>query len=117
MRPGDAACFGAQADAFFAEFYADKAFLGSGGVHAQAGLTDYYPHEVATRRVIIAHAAPLRARRLKQARHGRRAPGLPASRVTAVLTDPQASAEAVEALAAAGCTVLRAPAAGPPGAL
>src|SRR5207247_11305403 len=48
---------GAQAEAFFADFYADKAFLGSGGVHAQAGLTDYHPPEVATRRTIIAHAA------------------------------------------------------------
>ena len=56
VRPGDAACYGAQADAFFAQVYADKAFLGSGGVHAEAGLTDYYPHEVATRRVMIAHA-------------------------------------------------------------
>ena len=45
------------AEAFFADFYADKAFLGSGGVHAQAGLTDYHPPEVATRRTIIAHAA------------------------------------------------------------
>ena len=43
VRHGDAACFGAQAEAFFADFYADKAFLGSGGVHAQAGLTDYHP--------------------------------------------------------------------------
>ena len=50
VRSGDAACYGAQADAFFAQVYADKAFLGSGGVHAQAGLTDYYPHEVAADR-------------------------------------------------------------------
>ena len=57
VRAGDAACYGAQADAFFAQFYADKAFLGSGGVHAEAGLTDYYPHEVVARRTIIAHAA------------------------------------------------------------
>ena len=40
---------------FFEEFYADKAFLGSGGVHADAGLTDYYPPEAAIRRMIIAH--------------------------------------------------------------
>jgi len=33
----------------------------------------------------------------------------PLSRVTAVLTDHEASAEAVEALARAGCTLLRAP--------
>src|SRR5580700_1532880 len=57
VRHGDAACFGAQAEAFFADFYADKAFLGSGGVHAQAGLTDYHPPEVVVRRTIIAHTA------------------------------------------------------------
>src|SRR5208282_3034359 len=57
LRPGDAACFGSRAEAFFAEFYADKAFLGSGGVHIRAGLTDYHPPEVITRRTIIAQSA------------------------------------------------------------
>ena len=57
VRPGDAACAGAHAEAFFDEFYADKAFLGSGGVHAVAGLTDYHPPEVVVRRTIIAHTA------------------------------------------------------------
>ena len=33
VRPGDGACSGAHAEAFFAEFYADRAFLGSGGLH------------------------------------------------------------------------------------
>jgi DeoR family transcriptional regulator, fructose operon transcriptional repressor len=112
VRNGDAACFGRRTDDFFEEFYADKAFLGSGGVHAKAGLTDYHPHEVATRRVIIAHAGAsyvladssklgtVAVRRV-----------CPLAEITAVLTDsddPQASKEAVDALAAAGCTVLRA---------
>jgi DeoR family transcriptional regulator, fructose operon transcriptional repressor len=57
VRPGDGACAGAHAEAFFAEFYADRAFLGSGGVHQEAGLTDYYPAEVVVRRTIIAHTA------------------------------------------------------------
>jgi len=57
VRTGDGACSGAHAEAFFDEFYADKAFLGSGGVHAVAGLTDYYPPEVVVRRTIIAHTA------------------------------------------------------------
>jgi DeoR family transcriptional regulator, fructose operon transcriptional repressor len=57
VRPGDGACAGAHAEAFFDEFYADKAFLGSGGVHVTAGLTDYYPPEVVVRRTIIAHTA------------------------------------------------------------
>src|SRR5208282_533490 len=57
VRAGDGACGGAHAEAFFAEFYADRAFLGSGGVHPQAGLTDYYPAEVVVRRTIIDHTA------------------------------------------------------------
>ena len=115
VRHGDAACFGAQAEAFFAEFYADKAFLGSGGVHAQAGLTDYHPPEVATRRTIIAHAAASYVL-ADSSKLGAVAVHrvCPLSRVTAVLTDPEASAEAIETLAAAGGRVLRAPREGGP---
>src|SRR4029077_17527727 len=57
VRAGDGACAGAHAEAFFGEFYADRAFLGSGGVHPEAGLTDYYPAEVAVRRTVIDHTA------------------------------------------------------------
>ena len=57
IRPGDGACSGTHAAAFFADFYADKAFFGAGGVHAEAGLTDYYPAEAAVRRTITAHSA------------------------------------------------------------
>ena len=110
VRQGDAACFGAQAEAFFADFYADKAFLGSGGVHAQAGLTDYHPPEVATRRTIIAHAAASYVL-ADSSKLGAIAVHrvCPLSRVTAVLTDSDASAEVIEALTAAGCTVLQPP--------
>jgi DeoR/GlpR family transcriptional regulator of sugar metabolism len=108
VRRGDAACFGAHAETFFAEFYADKAFLGSGGVHADAGLTDYYPHEVITRRTIIAHSgtsyvladsSKLGAIAVHRV--------CPLSHVTAILTDPQASAEVTDALMSTGCAVLR----------
>jgi DeoR family transcriptional regulator, fructose operon transcriptional repressor len=57
IRPGDGACSGAHAEAFFAGFYASKAFLGAGGVHPDAGLTDYYPAEAAIRGTIIGHSA------------------------------------------------------------
>lgn len=112
IRKGDAACFGRRADDFFGEFYADKAFLGSGGVHARAGLTDYHPHEVATRRVIIAHAGASYVL-ADSSKLGAVAVCrvCPVTQVTAVLTDseePQASKEAIDALAAAGCTVLQA---------
>ncbi|HZR51411.1 MAG TPA: DeoR/GlpR family DNA-binding transcription regulator [Streptosporangiaceae bacterium] len=106
IRRGDAACFGGHAETFFNEFYADKAFLGSGGVHPDAGLTDYYPHEVTTRRTIIAHSgasyvladsSKLGAIAVHKV--------CPLSRVTAVLTDSQASAEVVAAL---DCAVMTA---------
>ena len=113
VRSGDAACYGAQADAFFAQVYADKAFLGSGGLHAEAGLTDYYPHEVAARRVMIAHAGASyvladSSKLGKVAVH--RVCAL--TQVTAVITNEdssKASAEAADALGAAGCDVLRVP--------
>ncbi|MDL4772582.1 MULTISPECIES: DeoR/GlpR family DNA-binding transcription regulator [Thermomonosporaceae] len=54
VRAGDLACSGAQTAAFFADLRADVAFLGSGGVDAGAGLTDFHLDEVAVRRVIIA---------------------------------------------------------------
>lgn len=109
VRPGDAACSGARAEAFFAEFYADKAFLGSGGVHARAGLTDYHPPEVITRRTIIAHAAASYVL-ADSSKLGSIAVHrvCPLSRVTAVLTDSEASDKAAGALAGTGCTVLRA---------
>jgi DeoR/GlpR family transcriptional regulator of sugar metabolism len=113
VRAGDAACYGAQADAFFAQVYADKVFLGSGGVHAEAGLTDYYPHEVAARRVMIAHAGASfvladSSKLGKVAVH--RVCAL--TQVTAIITNAGNSmveAEAADPLAAAGCDVLRAP--------
>jgi DeoR/GlpR family transcriptional regulator of sugar metabolism len=109
VRRGDAACFGAHAETFFAEFYADKAFLGSGGVHEDAGLTDYYPHEVVARRVIIAHSAAsyVLADSSKLGAIAVHRVG-PLNDVTAILTDPQAGAGAADALESTGCTVLRA---------
>ena len=106
VRRGDAACFGGHAEAFFAEFYADKAFLGSGGVHPDAGLTDYYPHEVTARRVIISHSGACYVL-ADSSKLGAIAVHrvCPLSHITAVLTDPQASAEAVAAL---DCAVMTA---------
>jgi DeoR family glycerol-3-phosphate regulon repressor len=59
VRAGDLACSGPQAEAFFAGFFGGKAFLGSGAVHPSIGLTDYYPDEIAVRRIILDHAAEL----------------------------------------------------------
>jgi DeoR family transcriptional regulator, fructose operon transcriptional repressor len=57
LRGGDLALSNAQAAGFFADLRADIAFLGSGGVAADLGLTDFHLDEVATRRVILAHCA------------------------------------------------------------
>jgi DeoR family fructose operon transcriptional repressor len=56
VRSGDFVCSGPHAQAFFGSWNADKAFLGAGGVDAVAGLTDFYPEEVAVRQVMLGHA-------------------------------------------------------------
>ena len=110
VRPGDGACSGAHAEAFFGEFYADRAFLGSGGVHPEAGLTDYYPSEVVVRRTIISHTAAsyvladssklglIAVRRV-----------CPLDQITAVITDDQADPDLVSGLEGSGATILIAP--------
>jgi DeoR/GlpR family transcriptional regulator of sugar metabolism len=57
VRAGDLACSNAHAKAFFADVYADIAFLGSGGVDARTGLTDFHLDEVDIRRTIIANSS------------------------------------------------------------
>jgi DeoR/GlpR family transcriptional regulator of sugar metabolism len=113
VRPGDGACSGAHAEAFFAEFYADRAFLGSGGLHPQAGLTDYYPAEVVVRRTIVAHTAKnyvladssklgvIAVRRVCEL-----------NQLTAILTDDAENHAAAEALAAEEVPLMRAAVAG-----
>jgi DeoR family transcriptional regulator, fructose operon transcriptional repressor len=110
VRSGDGACGGAHAEAFFAEFYADRAFLGSGGVHPQAGLTDYYPAEVVVRRTIIDHTA-LTYVLADSSKLGEIAVHRVCTldRLTAVITDDAENPDARAALAAADVTLLRAP--------
>lgn len=109
VRLGDGACAGAHAEAFFAEFYADRAFLGSGGVHLEAGLTDYYPAEVVVRRTIIGHTAMTYVL-ADSSKLGEIAVHrvCPLDRFTAVLTDDAENSAAFAALAAAGVSLLRA---------
>jgi DeoR family transcriptional regulator, fructose operon transcriptional repressor len=57
VRAGDLACSNAHTKAFFSDVYADVALLGSGGVDAQAGLTDFHLDEIDVRRTIIANSA------------------------------------------------------------
>jgi len=110
VRAGDGACSGAHAEAFFAEFYADRAFLGSGGVHPQAGLTDYYPAEVVVRRTIIDHTAATYVL-ADSSKLGEIAVHRVCTldRLTAVITDDAENSAACAALVAADVTLLRAP--------
>jgi len=57
VRAGDLSLSNAQTLDFFTDLRADIAFLGSGGVSAASGITDYHLDEVATRRVIISNAS------------------------------------------------------------
>lgn len=57
MRRGDLALSGPVAQRFFEDVYADVAFLGSGGVHDEAGLTDFHLDECHVRRVIMRNSA------------------------------------------------------------
>ncbi|MCC7100860.1 MAG: DeoR/GlpR transcriptional regulator [Rubrivivax sp.] len=56
VRAGDLAVSNAQAVAFMREVHADVSFLGSGGISAEVGVTDYHLDEVATRRVLITNS-------------------------------------------------------------
>jgi DeoR/GlpR family transcriptional regulator of sugar metabolism len=53
VRRGDLTLSNHVAREFFERVYPDLAFLGSGGVDATAGLTDYYLDEVDVRRTVI----------------------------------------------------------------
>jgi DeoR/GlpR family transcriptional regulator of sugar metabolism len=53
LRRGDLALSNHIAREFFARMHPDIAFLGSGGVDAVAGLTDYYLDEIDVRRTVI----------------------------------------------------------------
>jgi DeoR family transcriptional regulator, fructose operon transcriptional repressor len=107
VRSGDLACFGPVSEAFFRDYYADKAFMGSGGVHPDMGLTDYYPDEIASRRVILEHAAEryvvADSSKLGQVAFGK---VCDLAALSAVITDDHADAADVARLEAAGLTVM-----------
>lgn len=107
VRQGDLAVSNAQTLAFFADLRADVAFLGSGGVDAAAGLTDYFLDEVATKRVILANTARTYVL-ADTAKHGRVA----AYRVCALddlsglITDEEPPPPLASALARAGAELI-----------
>ncbi|MBX6382200.1 MAG: DeoR/GlpR transcriptional regulator [Microbispora sp.] len=107
VRQGDLAVSNACTLAFFRDLHADVAFLGSGGVDAEAGLTDYFLDEVATKRVILAGAARTYAL-ADGAKHGR----IASYRVCALdclsglITDAPPPPPLASALAGAGAEVI-----------
>ncbi len=56
MRHGDLAMSGPQAAEFLHDVFVEVAFLGCGGVHAAHGITDFYPDEIALKRIIIGNS-------------------------------------------------------------
>jgi DeoR/GlpR family transcriptional regulator of sugar metabolism len=109
VRAGDLAVSGSHAVAFFAEYSPDRAFLGSGGVHPEAGLTDYHPDEVDARRVVVQRAG--RSYVLADSSKlgvvaVRKVCDL--DRITAVLTDGHDNADVAAALTAAGVELITA---------
>ncbi|MFV0252241.1 MAG: DeoR/GlpR family DNA-binding transcription regulator [Beutenbergiaceae bacterium] len=57
LRTGDLALSGMATSRMLADLHFDVALLGSGGLHASAGLTDYHFDEAQTRREIIGRTA------------------------------------------------------------
>ena len=57
LRAGDLALSNATALAFFSMLHADIAFLGSGGIDSDAGLTDFYLDEAAVRQAMVRNSA------------------------------------------------------------
>ncbi|WP_345061207.1 DeoR/GlpR family DNA-binding transcription regulator, partial [Leifsonia kafniensis] len=57
LRGGDMSLANATTLRFFEDVHPDIAFLGSGGIDAQAGLTDYHADEVATRQLVLRKSA------------------------------------------------------------
>jgi DeoR/GlpR family transcriptional regulator of sugar metabolism len=107
LRAEDLALSGPVTEAFFGSFYADRAILGSGGIDLAAGLTDYYPNEIAVRQAILRHAAEayVLADSSKLGRIAlQRVCAL--TEVTAVITDDGADPELVAELTQQGVRVL-----------
>jgi DeoR/GlpR family transcriptional regulator of sugar metabolism len=109
VRAGDLACSNAQAAGFFADLRADVAFLGSGGMDATAGLTDFHLDEVATRRVMLTNSVRSYVL-VDSSKFGRVAPhhvcGLEA--VTGLVTDARPGSSLAPAIERAGGVIVTA---------
>jgi DeoR family transcriptional regulator, fructose operon transcriptional repressor len=108
IRHDELTCSGPDTAEQVGRFFADKAFLGSGGVHPEAGLTDYDLDEIAVRHRMIDNASKVYvlADGTKLGHVAlRRVCGW--ERITALITDSAADPGTVRALRDAGLTVLQ----------
>ncbi|MFI5613972.1 DeoR/GlpR family DNA-binding transcription regulator [Amycolatopsis sp. NPDC051903] len=113
VRHDELTSSGPDAEDQVSNFFADKAFLGSGGVHVTGGLTDYHLDEIAVRHRMISNAAEVYVL-ADGSKLGhvalRKVCGL--DRITALITDSAADPEMVAQLRDAGLTVVQPPVAG-----
>ena len=107
VRGGDLAVSSAQTASFFGDVHADIAFLGSGAVSAEVGVSDFYLDEVATRRVMVANSK-ISYVLADESKIGRVAVHrvCNVSDVTAIVTDRSPESRLVDAIHAAGGTLL-----------
>jgi DeoR family transcriptional regulator, fructose operon transcriptional repressor len=107
VRRADLACTGAAAERFFAEFFADRAFLAADGVHPKAGVTGGRLDEIAVRQAILRQARESYVL-ADASKLGRVAVGrvCALSEITAVITDADADPATVRALEQAGTRVV-----------
>jgi DeoR/GlpR family transcriptional regulator of sugar metabolism len=107
VRRDDLVCVGGAAERFFADFFADRAFLAADGVHPEAGVTGDRLDEIPVRQAILRQAREsyLLA---DSSKLGRVAVGrvCALSAITAVITDADADPEVVRALEEAGIRVI-----------
>lgn len=106
MRHGDLALSGPHASEFLNDVFVEVAFLGSGGVHPSHGLTDFYPDEVATRRIVISNARTTYVM-ADSSKIGRVATQrvCPLDQVTGVITDSDADPELLRDLRTLGIDI------------
>jgi DeoR/GlpR family transcriptional regulator of sugar metabolism len=108
VRSDELSCSGPDTVALVKQFHADKAILGSGGVHPQAGLTDYDLDEIAVRLAMIdaAQQVYVVADAIKIG-HVALRKVCDWDRITAVITDSAADPEQVTRLREVGVEVLQ----------
>jgi DeoR family glycerol-3-phosphate regulon repressor len=107
VRGGDLSCSGDFGIALHDNFYVARAFVGAGGVHPDAGLTDYQIGEGSSRRLWIERSAAFYVL-ADSSKLGVIAPFrvAPIEAVTAVVTDDEERSEVLEHLLSNGTEVI-----------